>query len=184
MEYKNTIITIDPGANGGIAVFANGKIQAVKMPKTIIEMNDYFTFVKSTYENIFVFIEKVQAYSTGDDAPGKKFGINKMLANYNQLLTVIKLQGFRFVEVYPISWQTTLGLKIKRPKGINDGQFKTMRKNLYKEYAQSSFPSLKVTMATSDALCLVMFAGEKIEQDIGWIRERIQNGKSDQMKIS
>ena len=78
MEYKNTIIGIDPGATGGIALFANGKIQAFKMPKDLLALNDWFTFVKETYSNVIVFIEKVQAYrGNEDDIPGKKFGINK-----------------------------------------------------------------------------------------------------------
>lgn len=174
-EIRNTIVTIDPGASGSIVVYINGRAQAVKMPKEPIEMNEYFEYIKRTHENIVVFIEKVQAYSKGDDTPGKKFGINKMLANYSQLLTIIKINGFRFVEVYPVTWQSVLGLSRKKPKGMDFYKFKSIRKNLYKEYAQKHFPGLKVTLATSDALCLVRFAIIKIEQDIGWIRERIQN---------
>ncbi|MCK5342972.1 MAG: hypothetical protein KAR20_06190 [Candidatus Heimdallarchaeota archaeon] len=184
MEYKNTIIGIDPGATGGIALFANGKIQAFKMPKDLLALNDWFTFVKERYSNVIVCIEKVQAYrGNEDDIPGKKFGINKMLAQYSSMLATVKIQGFRYVEIYPISWQTTLGLKMKRPEGWNDYKFKQHRKHLYKEYAQEKFPSLKVTLNTSDALCLVMFAYVKARDDIEWIRERIKNGASDQMKI-
>jgi hypothetical protein len=172
MRSKNTIVTIDPGASGGIAVFSNGRIQAVAMPSDVNEMNSYFQYLNSTYEDIFVFIEKVQAYGKDDDEPGKKFAINKMLANYQQVLTVVKLCGFRFVEVYPVSWQTSLGLKMPKSEGE---ETKTQRKNRYKEYAQNCFPELKVNLKTSDALCLVQFALVKIQNDIGWIRERIQN---------
>lgn len=180
---QNTIVTIDPGASGGIALFYNGRIQAGKMPKSIPELNDYFRYIKDNHSNITIFIEAVSAWTKGDDAPGKKHSINKMLKNYAELLTVIKLCGLKYVEVYPISWQTTLGLKIKRPKGINDGKFKTMRKKAYKEYAQNCFPELKVTLATSDALCLVQFALIKISSDIEWIRKNLKNGTSNQMKI-
>jgi len=100
---KQTIITIDPGSSGGIAYFVNNKIHAVKMPKSVPEMNEFFQYLKSNFENPIVFIEKVQAYGKEDDAPGKKFAINKMLANYEQILTVIKLTPFVYVEVYPVT---------------------------------------------------------------------------------
>lgn len=174
MKAKNTIVTIDPGSGGGIAVFSNGRIHAVAMPSDVNEMNEYLKYLNSTYDDIFVFIEKVQAFANDDDAPGKKFAINKMLANYQQILTVVKLTGFRFVEVYPVSWQTTLGLKMPKTKGVPE-ETKTERKNRYKDYAQNCFPELKVNLKTSDALCLVQFALVKIQNDIGWIRERIQN---------
>lgn len=181
-KATNTIIAIDPGASGGIAVFANGMLKsAVSMPSSTSEMNEFFTHLKSTYENIIVYIEKVQAYSKGDDDPGKKFGINKMLKNYNQILTVIELSGLRYVEVYPISWQTTLKLKIKNVDKLPHHKFKALRKNKYKEFAQICFPEVKVTMKTSDALCLVQFALIKISKDIGWIRERIKNDQKNKL---
>lgn len=168
---KTSIIGIDPGASGGIAVFHNGKIGAVKMPKNVKEMNSYMAFLNRTYPNSIVFIEKVQAYrGAQDDAPGKKFGINKMLANYTQLLTVIQLNGFEFVEVYPISWQSKLGLRIKKDK-----RTKTERKRSYKEYAQRCFPELKVTLATCDALCLIQFGLLKTKNEPEWIRDKSQN---------
>jgi hypothetical protein len=121
-----------------------------------------------------VFIEKVQLYGGGDDAPGKKFAIQKMLANYEQVLTVIKLAGLRYVEVYPITWQTTCGLKRYKVPGVRE-ETKTERKKRYKEYAQECFPEVKVNLKTSDALCLIQFALLKIQNDIDWIRERLQN---------
>ena len=171
---KKTIIAIDPGKSGGIALFANKRITAVKMPSDVKELQSYLKMILETYENPVVFIEKVQAYrGEEDDAPGKKFGINKMLANYTELLTVIKLLGFPYVEVYPISWQSTLGLRIRKEQIT-----KTERKNRYKQFAERSFPELgKITMAVSDALCIVQFALHKYSTDSFWIKERIQNNK-------
>jgi len=180
MKSLNTIVAIDVGLGGGIAVFSNGKVQAVNMPKDVLQMQEYFRYLKETYENIVVFIEKVQMYGAGDDAGGKKFAINKMLANYQQVLTVVKLAGIRYVEVYPISWQTTLGLKVAKVKGEAE-ETKTQRKNRYKEYAQRIFPEVKVNLKTSDALCIVKFALVKIDDDINWVRERIQNKQIDKM---
>lgn len=210
MTSKKTIIAIDPGKSGGIATFSNGRIQAVKMPENVRELKKYLEFQIETYGESIVFIEKVQAFrgktldelkddilslhknvnnsdhffnelkyliNGQDDAPGKKFGINKMLNNYSELLTVIKLLGIPFVEVYPISWQSTLGLKMHKEKIT-----KTERKNRYKKYAENSFPEIKkVTLAISDALCLVQFALHKYLHEPRWIHEKIQNNKVDNL---
>lgn len=176
MNAKQTIVAIDPGSGGGIALLTNGRVQVVPMPKDVFEMEQYFTYIFNTYENIIVLIEKVNLWGKADDAPGKKFGIQKMLKNYEQLLTVIKMTGFKFVEVPPITWQSTLGLRMKRNKGVDYAEFKTFRKKVYKEFATKSFPTIKrVTLKTSDALCLLRFGIVKIDNDIDWIRERLQN---------
>ncbi len=178
MNEKQTIVAIDPGTSGGIATFSKGRIQAVKMPSDVHKMDEYLKYIFNTYENVVVFIEKVQAFASDDDAPGKKFAINKMLANYQQVLTVIKLNGFRFVEVYPVSWQSSLGLKLPKSEG---DESKSQRKNRYKDFSQNCFPELKVNLNTCDALCLVQFALLKISNDINWIRERIQNDKPEKL---
>lgn len=175
---NKTVITIDPGASGGIALWAKGMNKCYTMPGSVVEMAEFFAYIKETYggeSTIYVFIEKVQAYSKGDDAPGKKFGINKMLKNYNQLLTVIQLAGLQFIEVYPVSWQSTLGLKFKNVEKMPFPKFKAFRKNKYKEFAQKSFPELKVTLKTADALCLLSFAFIKFANDTDWVCEKLQN---------
>ena len=205
MDKQTTIIAIDPGKSGGIALFATGNITAVKMPKNVSELHTYLKMIKTTYDKPLVFVEKVQAYrgkktldleskfvnlfeifdnplelfeayeefrNQDDDAPGKKFGINKMLANYKEILTVINILKIPFIEVYPVSWQNTLSLRI--PK---ENISKTERKNRYKQFAEKCFPEIKkVTLATSDALCLVQFALHKNLHDPKWIKEKTQGG--------
>lgn len=171
-----TIIAIDPGASGGIAVFNKGRAQAVRMPKDVKKMQEYFRFLIKTYasptNNLMVFIEKVNAYrGDHDDNPGKMFGINKMLANYSQILTVIQLSNIQFIEVYPISWQSKLGLIWRKEKLT-----KTERKNRFKTYAANCFPEIqKMTMAICDALCIIQFALVKLKDDQLWIDDHLQN---------
>lgn len=180
MEYnifldnkRKTIIAIDPGKSGGIAIYSDGRATASKMPSGIKEFDSILKSWDSTYEDIIVFIEKVQAYGVGDDAPGKKFGINKMLKNYNQLLASFEINRVKYVEVYPISWQSTLKLKKKAIKG-QPKETKTERKNRYKEYAERCFPEIeKVTHAIGDALCILQFSLVKIKQDPKWISDRM-----------
>lgn len=170
---NKTIIGIDPGSsNGGIAVWKNMKpVRTAKMPKNedIDQLRDFLTDVKNQDSNCIVFIEKVQMFSTdASDNPGKAYRIKVMLANYERIIALLIFLKIEYVEVYPISWQTTLGLKKK-------GQTKTEKKNSFKEYAQRCFPEIKVTLRTSDALCLVQFALTKHETMPAWIEERIQN---------
>lgn len=172
---NKTIIGIDCGKAGGIAVYNNGRAQAFKMPETVKELSKFFQYIENTYEDKIVFIEKVQSFKSDTDDGGKRFGIDKMLKNYAEIITVIKLIGWDFVEVYPISWQSTLGLK-KGTKGLS----KTQRKNIYKTHSQNAFPECKVTLNVADALCLISFAFRKFENDPDWINERIVDGeKSD-----
>lgn len=172
---ERTIIGIDPGKSGGIAVYGKRKIQAVAMPEDFDGLKDYLQYVYDTYENIYVFFEKVQAYISDDEEPGKKFGINKMLANQKEVITVLRMIGFKnVIEVYPISWQTTLELKKKGE------ETKTERKNRFKTYAQNCFPEITITLKTADAVLLVQFGLYKFANDIDWIYKRLNN--SNQLK--
>lgn len=177
MRFK-TVIAIDPGKSGGIAVWNKGFARAVKMPPTIPKMQEYFQYLLDTYNDVVVFIEKVQAYrGDHDDHPGKMFGINKMLQNYAELLTVIKLSGIPFIEVYPISWQSKLGLAFRKMKLT-----KTQKKNEYKSFAIRAFPEVNpVTLPIADALCIIQFALTKLANDELWIDDHIQNIKKDDL---
>jgi len=162
-----TIIGIDPGASGGIAIHFEGKTTAVKMPKGTMALNDFFKMLSGDYENTIVFMEKVSHFAGGaDDAGGKKFGIAKMMANYQELKTLLVTNNLPFVEVPSVTWQSVL---IKRVKG----ETKLQRKNKYKYFAIENYPTVKVTLAIADALCLVSFGLNKINNDPYWIDDRI-----------
>lgn len=167
MEAK-TIIGIDPGAGGGIALYNyKAGISVVKMPKNVTDLSAYLKYIKDTYENPLCFVEKVSAWRGEElDSPGKSFGINKMLANFEQLKTVLTLTGIPYVQVYPISWQSALHLRKK-------GEEKKDRKNRYKAAAASYYPEIKVTLWNSDALCIAHFGRLKFNTDIDWIKDRL-----------
>jgi hypothetical protein len=147
------------------------KVQSYRGKKNENLKDEFLDLFEIHKSDPIVLFEKYESFREGgDDAPGKKFGINKMLANYTELLTVIKLLSIPFIEVYPISWQSTLGLRMKGEKIT-----KTERKNRYKKFSQDCFPELKVNLVISDALCLIQFAFTKQTMDPRWIKDRIQN---------
>lgn len=176
MELE-TIIGIDPGAGGGIAVYnKKAGITTVKMPKNPTDLSEYLTYVKETYDNPICFLEKVSKYRGDADTGGKQFGIDKMLANYEQLKTVLTLCKIPFVQVAPISWQA--GLKLRKK-----GEQKKDRKNRYKAAAAHYYPSIKATLWNSDAVCLVQFGRLKFESDINWIIEKLPPAAHKQLFI-
>jgi|SRR6478672_11448034 len=164
------IIGIDPGASGGIAHSIKGIAKAVAMPKNVFAVNEYVKYLTETYGKPIVFVEKVNAYLHGDDAPGKKFGINKMLHNYSELLTVFKLTGIQFVQVHPSTWQKCVPGKVK-------GESKQDRKTRFKEFAAEKFPETKPTLKTADALCILNFGIDIIQNDVDWVIEKVENAE-------
>lgn len=178
MSRPKTIITVDSGAsNGGIAFWRSGDpVKVVRMPKALPDLKPYFEHVKEVDPEAMVFLEKVQMFHSDTDNPGKQFRIKQLLANYEQIKALVVLYGFRYVEVYPQSWQSTLKLR-EKTKGMEDKD----RKAFYKQFAQNCFPEVSVTLWSSDALCLVQFALQKFDNYPEWIHERVQNDRSGQL---
>ena len=117
MENKikiNCVIGVDPGAGGGLAVFIPGQMtKAVKMPKDITDLRDFFAYYRENYKPI-VFLEKLSVrpddIRADGDKPnmGKLFRVQKMMANYEHLKAIIETAGIPYVMVHPLKWQTAL----------------------------------------------------------------------------
>lgn len=172
MKDITSVIAIDCGSNGGIAVYKDGKETAVKMPKTNEDFKEYIEYWKSISKPI-VFIEKlsvrpddVVADGTGVNM-GKLFRIQKMIANFEQLKTIVECAGVPYVLVHPMKWQNGLKLRIK-------GEEKQARKNRYKDVAQSYYPTIKATLWNADALLILRFARMVLINDEKYVRENIQ----------
>lgn len=163
---KKTIIGIDPGASGGIAIYNEGKATAVAMPKGTDALNDYFAYIRESHDNAIVFLEKVNAFRGDKNDPGKSFGIDKMLENMQELKTLLKTNKLPYCLVPPVTWQSVLKLSFR-------GMEKPERKKKYKAHSQERYPEVKVTNATADALCLVSFGRIKLEEDPDWLTGKI-----------
>ncbi len=179
MKEYDKVIGIDPGASGGIAVFSRSGIGCSKMPvKTIkkggkkINETDVRELAEILREQTngymaIVFIEKVQGWiSDTEDNPGKRFRIQKMLANYEALKTAIIMSGIDLVEVPPRTWQTYLALVVK-------GMEKKERKQMYLNAARNYYPTAKVALWNSDAICLVQFGRMKLQFDRKWVDQKL-----------
>lgn len=166
---SRTIIAIDAGANGGIAIHrTDNPVQVIKMPR---ELKTLQSILDDYNDDAVVFVEKIGFRPDdihGQSGLGKAFRIQRMIANYEQLKATIILSGIPFVEVHPLKWQSTLHLAKK-------GEEKAERKRRYKELAQELFPYIKVTLWNADALLILQFAHHIITCDKKWLKNKMQN---------
>lgn len=164
MKTYDCIIGVDPGSNGGIAVWReNQGIQTIKMPKDIMSLREYWQYIKSVSKNPIIFLEKVQLRSDDiKDNPGKAFRIQQLLMSFQRLRDCIDVEGIPYCLVHPISWQSYL--KLRKQK-----EDKTERKNRYKDAAAYYYPGVKTTLWNADAILLMHFGRLKQQKEPEWI---------------
>ena len=177
MEQKltiNCVIGIDPGANGGLAVFIPGRnTKAVKMPKDLTELREFFAYYADNYKPI-VFLEKLSVRPDDvivkDDraAMGKLYRVQKMMANFEHLKALIEMSGIPYVLVHPLSWQTKLKLRVR-----GEHEEKADRKRRYKETAAQLYPDVYVSLWNADALLLMHFGRWALVNDPKWVKANL-----------
>lgn len=174
MENKikiNCVIGVDPGAAGGIAVYIpNQKTKAVKMPKDITELRDFFLYYAENYKPI-VFLEKLSVRPDdikadgGKTNMGKLYRVQKMIANYEHLKAIIESAGVPYVLTHPLKWQTALNLRVR---GVHEE--KADRKRKYRGFAQANYPAINVTLWNADALLIMHFGRWALVNDPKWVK--------------
>lgn len=170
----NCVIGIDPGANGGIAIFIPGQnTKVAKMPKDISDLRDFFAYYAEYYKPI-VFLEKLSVRPDdvmvqGDRAAmGKMYRIQKLMANYEHLKALAETSGIPYVMVHPMTWQTNLNL---RKRG--EQEEKADRKRRYQDHAAKCYPGVKVTLWNADALLIMHFGRWALMNRPKWVKEQL-----------
>lgn len=150
------IIAIDPGASGAIASLKKGRVEVVNMPEKVFDLKVYFQGLIDGVENPYCFIERVQSWIGDDSQPGKRFGIEKMVKQYNELKTVMQMLDIPFHETQSRSWQKIFlnGQKFEEKKD---------RKNALKNVCQQKFPHIKVTLKNCDALLILLYGNQEMQ---------------------
>lgn len=148
----DTIIGIDPGKTGGIAIKFNGKYKVHKMPDDLVKIDELFKFYKGI-GTMLVVIEQIRLHRSENMAQVSR--MQKLFAQYEQLKTLLTMNEITFVEVGPRSWQSFLGLNTKRIKAMERDQ----RKKAYRDFAQAHWPT-KLSIQLGDAVCLLIY-GER-----------------------
>lgn len=158
--YK-LVMGIDPGASGGIANYHEGRLTIVKMDRDVTKLMVYFKHMKETYTDILVVVEKQTVRPM--DINGRQYRMQSLLNNFNNVLTVLKLNEIDFICVMPIEWQKYLNLKMKEKESDK------ARKNRYKLSAQTLYPMLKMNLWNADATLLMHFGRKKLQFEPGYV---------------
>lgn len=144
----NGIISIDPGASGGLAFVTDDYCRAFKCPKTTREMFTIYNHCMSSCYidgyNPVVVIEKVWAFPTDARSNAFNFGVN-----YGKWLGVISSSNIKPTLVTPKKWQDSYQPLSKEKK---------KRKKELKEIAEEMFPDIRVTLYNCDALLIGAWA--------------------------
>jgi hypothetical protein len=142
---------LDPGASGGLAVVWEGRDgppKAFPMPATDRDIWDLIIKVQAIAgSGVFALLEKVGGYVAGNASPGSamfRFG-----QSYGALRMALTAAEAIWEEVTPQQWQRELSLP---PRKKTEG--KGAWKNRLKAKAQQLFPTVRVTLATADALLI------------------------------
>ena len=163
----NCIIGIDPGKTGGIAVYrANCRTEVIKMPANLMDLKQWFEYMKGICRPL-VFVEKVQLRPDDvNDNPGKAFRVQKLLAEFERLKTIIEMCDIPFVLVHPQKWQNALKLRVK-------GEGKHERKKRYQRAAADYYPDVNVTLWNADALMILHFGRYVLQAQPKWVLENL-----------
>jgi hypothetical protein len=146
-----TILAIDPGLSGGVAVSWFGKTDCWAMPETQGDLLERLREVKSVAglegDELVCVLEEVSGFA-GKAQPGSamfRFG-----EHFGFIKGVIQALEIRLVLVRPQVWQKGFGLGTAASCAS-----KTIWKNKLKAEAQRRFPHLNVTLKTADALLIL-----------------------------
>ena len=151
MEYLNerlmkyeTIVGVDPGANGGIAWITDGKACVEKMPDTLQDLWELVVSISleagTGGMGIRAYLEAVSSSPQMGVVSAFSFG-----RGYGNLEMALTAAGIPFERVRPQVWQKALGCMTKGDKNVS------------KRKAQELFPDRKITHATADALLIAHY---------------------------
>ena len=160
MSKKNkTIIGIDPGKSGAIALWDEGIDKVIKCPPNVNDMSkailsivntgwlDNGIYFPSRKNKTIAYIERVHAFPTDGRSSAFKFGVN-----YGQWLGILSTLNIETVLVTPQKWMKYWKEKfnIKLPKD------KQQRKRKLKEIA-AQYTDKKVTLYNADAILIAVY---------------------------
>lgn len=142
-----TIIAIDPGANGAIAIYHQrvNHTDVFNMPETPTDVYDLL----ATYSNNAVcFLEKVQGLPGMGGSPMFNFG-----KGYGHLEMALIALSIPTETILPQKWTKNMSLGTKSSCSSS-----TEWKNKLKAKAQQLYPNIKVTLHNADALLILHYA--------------------------
>ena len=140
-----TIIAVDPGVSGGLAIKQDDLIELHSMPETLSEMHRILADNRTKDSEIY--IEDIPKF-TGKNIPSSTTAV--LFQSMGRLEGIAIALGYSLHRIPPKMWQEPLGLG-KAKDCANSSEWKRKLKNK----AQELYPHLDVTLKTSDALLIL-----------------------------
>lgn len=181
-----TIIAIDPGASGGVAVrYPDGKVSVDGMPATEGDLLDLLRSVTLSVDAgtaplpapVTCYLEDLVKHM-GAGIPASTMAV--YASNWGYIKGAVSALGIRLELVRPQEWQKGLGLvkarKTNVQRSTSNAELSTEEKstaasrsaakrewkNRLKGEAQRLFPGVVVTLETADALLMLEWATKKV----------------------
>ena len=159
-----TILAIDPGQAGGIAIADDDGIDCWPMPATHRDVWDLLQTQMAASSDVVqwhAYIEDVHAMPQQGVSSTFKFG-----QSYGFLLGLLVASRVAFTRVRPQAWQKALGIVAGKISGGADPRDRARRqrvhKNRLKMRAQELYPDLKITLKTADSV-LIAHYGQQVQ---------------------
>jgi hypothetical protein len=145
---KPTIVAVDPGVNGGIAVFtpSEGTTEVHKMPGTDWDVVNLIKDIHLAKGRVVLYLEEPPLFA-GKAVPGSSIG--KLMWNTGILYGAAIGMGWEVHRVKPAIWMKA------HPVGTKGDRTGTQWKNVLKARAAELFPDEDVTLWNADALLIL-----------------------------
>lgn len=143
-----TIVAIDPGVSGGIAIKFDEDIELYPMPESLTDLHALLATNKT--KSAELWIEEVPKFA-GKNIPSSTTAV--LFQNMGRIEGIAVSLGYSLHRVTPTTWQRELGLG-GRKSCASQGEWKRKLKNK----AQELYPLLEVTLKTADALLILRHA--------------------------
>ena len=137
---EETVLAVDPGVSGGMALLEDGEITLRKFT----DEDEFISYVSSHGKIDRAVVENVPKYIGNQMMASHSFTLGY---NVGFEIGTLKSLGIPVSLVRPQKWQGSIpGLK-----GLTGHK----RKKVLKEHAITLYPTLKITLATADALLIL-----------------------------
>ena len=141
---KTNIISIDPGKNGGIAVYENNIVSVTKMPETPLDILKLLNKVSRPRR---CFLEVVHSMPGQSGMAMFTFG-----KGYGWLEMALLALDIPTETITPQKWTKSMALGTKSSCASS-----TEWKNKLKSKAQQLYPSIHITLWNADALLILHY---------------------------
>lgn len=145
---KPSILAVDPGVNGGLALFtpSEGTVEVHKMPDTEWGVVNLLKDIHLAKGSVRLFLEDPPLFA-GKAIPGSAIG--KLMWNTGTLYGAAVAQGWEVHRIKPAIWMKA------HPVGTKGDLTTTAWKNKLKARASELFPTVDVTLWNADALLIL-----------------------------